>query len=110
MRAVKLFVYKYLGTLECVWSSKTRHLRKIFEAITGTEFFDPRELIQNVIKTPSEHRPTKVNEISTLPKILQIRCYLLSALGLICDTFLATHINNVSGKRTRKASSERYRT
>ena len=40
----------------------------------------------------------------------QIRFSLLSALGLICDTFLATQINNVSGKRTRKASSERYRT
>ena len=36
----------------------------------------------------------------------QIPSSLLSALGLICDTFLATHINNVSGKRTRKASSE----
>ena len=35
-------------------------------------FFDPCELLQNVHKTASEHRPAKVNEICTPPKFLRL--------------------------------------
>ena len=55
--------------MRLVWQNED--LRKILEAVTGTDIFDPRELVQNVAKTASEHRPTKMNEISTPPEILR---------------------------------------
>ena len=60
-----------------VWCGKTRHFRKILEAVTGANFFDPCELLQNVHKTASEHRPTNVNEVCTPQKNLRfvILCF-----------------------------------
>ena len=55
-----------------VWCCKTKHFRKILEAVTGANSFDPCKLLQNVDKTASEHRPTQVNEVCTAPKILRL--------------------------------------
>ena len=44
----------------------------MLEAVTGANVFAPREVLQNVDRTASEHRPTEVNDSCTPPNILRL--------------------------------------
>ena len=94
--------------MRLVWQSKAS--QENIQSNHRNRYFRPTRTITECTKNSIGAQTDQSEWNFHTAKNLQIRCSLLSALGLICDTFLATHINNVSGKRTRKASSERYRT